>query len=85
MSTIATSGIVLADGDEERLGVAGLGDDVEAGLDQQSGDPLAQEERVVGEDEAEGHAPFTSARIAAPDSSSFGMKPRAWLRSRRGP
>ena len=51
-------GVVLADGDEERVGVADLGDDLEAGLDQQPGDPLAQEERVVGQDEPEGHAPF---------------------------
>ena len=78
-------GTVLADGGQERLGIAGLGDDVETGLDQQPGDPLPQEERVVGQDEAKGHAPFTRARIAAPDSSSLGMKPRAWPVSRRGP
>ena len=77
--------IVLADRGEEGLGIADLGDDVEPGLGQQPRDPLPQEERVVGQDEAKGHAPFNSARIAAPDSSSFGMNPRASLRSSRGP
>ena len=47
---------MLADGLQERVGVAGLGDDLEAGLGQQPRDPLAQQERVVGEDEPQGHA-----------------------------
>ena len=76
---------VLADRSEQGLGVADLGDDIEAGLGQQPRDALPQEERVVGQDEAEGHAPFNSARMAAPVSSSFGMNPRLSLRSRRGP
>jgi hypothetical protein len=80
---IATSAM-LADGGR-RARRRRLGDDVEAGLDQQPGDPLPKEERVVGQDEAKGPAPFTRARIAAPDSSSLGMKPRAWPVSRRGP
>ena len=75
MSTIATSGRCSRTAAQELVGVAGLADDLEAGLDEQPGDPLAQEERVVGEDEPEGHAPATRARIAAPDSSSLGMKP----------
>ena len=77
MSTIATSGACSRDRGEQGLGVTDLGDDIETGLGQQPRDPLPQEERVVGQDEAEGHAPFNSARMAAPVSSSFGMNPMA--------
>ena len=77
MSTIATSGACSRTAASRASASPDLGDDVEARLGQQPRDPLPQEERVVGQDEPEGHAPFTSARIAAPDSSSFGMNPRA--------
>ena len=64
MSTMATSGTMRPDGGQELVGCAGLGDDVEAGLDEQARDPLPQQERVVGEDEPESHAPSVRERIA---------------------
>ena len=86
MSTIATSGSVLADSREELRGVAGLGDDLEAGLGEQPGDPLAQEDASRRRGRSAGViAVGISARIAAPDSSSFGMNPRTRLAARRGP
>ena len=85
MSTIATSGLCARTAEQEPVGVAGLGHDVEPGLDEQPRDPLPEQERVVGQDEAKGHVPLTSARMAGPDSSSFGMNPRAPLLARRGP
>ena len=47
--------------------------------------PSRRRTRVVGEHDAERHATGISARIAGPDSSSFGMNPRTRLASRRGP
>ena len=55
--------LVLADGGEQLRGVAGLGDDLEAGLGEQAGDALAQEDRVVGQGDPEGHG----AAIERPD------------------
>ena len=75
----------LADGLEERLAVADLRDGLEAGLDEQAGDALPQEDGVVGEDDPERHTASASARIAGPDSSSLGRKPSARLVVRRGP
>ena len=77
--------VLLADGGEELRGVAGLGDDLESGLGEQAGDALAQQDRVVRERDPERHGTGISARIAAPDSSSFGMNPRTRLAARRGP
>ena len=77
--------VLLADRGEELRGVAGLGDDLETGLGEQAGDALPQEDRVVSERDPERHGTGISARIAGPDSSSFGMNPRTRLASRRGP
>ncbi len=82
---IATSGLLLADRGEELRGVAGLGNDVESGLGEQAGHALPQEDRVVRDRDPERHGTGISARIAGPDSSSFGMNPRTRLASRRGP
>ena len=47
-------GSVLGDGRDQLLGVAGLPDDVEAGLAEQQRDPFAQQHRVVGDHYAHG-------------------------------
>jgi hypothetical protein len=47
-STIGDVGLVGADLAQQVVGVAGLGDDLEARLAQQPRDPLAQEQAVVG-------------------------------------
>ena len=86
MSTIATSGRCSRIAREQAVGVADLGDDVEAGVDEQPGDALAQEHRVVGEHEPQRHRAGRPGRGSpAPESSSFGMKPRTRLLARRGP
>jgi hypothetical protein len=61
-------GLVLANCGQERGGVADLGDDLEACFDQQSCDPFAEKDGVIGKDNTEGHVAGTSARIPAPDS-----------------
>ena len=55
-------GSMLADGGEQLVGRAGLGDDLEPGLGEQPRDALAQEERVVGEDECAGSRGVAPAR-----------------------
>ena len=67
---------VLARGSQERLRVAHLGDHLEARVAEETSRSLAHEERVVGQDEPERHEPSTSARMAVPETRSFGMKPR---------
>ena len=57
MSMMATSGSCSRTAARSGLGIAGLGDHVEAGLGEQPCDALAEEDRVVGEDDAQGHAP----------------------------
>ena len=47
MSTSATSGRVVANAAEERIGVADLVDDLEPALHEHTGDPFADERRVV--------------------------------------
>ena len=56
MSTTATSGRCSRTAAQQLVRCAHLGCDIEPGLDEEPGDPLAQEDRVVGEDESEGHA-----------------------------
>ena len=70
---------------QQLVRVPGLRHDLEARLGEQAGDPLAEEQRVVGEDDPQGHAPGTSARMAAPESSSLGMNPSTRLFASRGP
>ena len=53
MSTIATSGRVGAHLQQQLVGVAGLADDLEAGVLEQPRDALAQQHRVVGEHDAQ--------------------------------
>ena len=53
MSTIATSGLVRADFQQQILCGAALTDDLESRVLEQPRDPLAQEHRVVGEDDAD--------------------------------
>ncbi len=79
---VGTGGADLA----QQVGrVAGLADDLEPRLREQAGDALAKEQGVVGEDDPQAHAGGTRARMAAPDSSSFGMNPSTRLLARRGP
>ena len=54
--------LVHRDVAQQILGVAGLRDDVEAGLHEQPGDSLAQEHRVVGEHDADGDRAGTGAQ-----------------------
>ena len=53
MSTIATSGRAVLDLEHELVGVASLTDDVDVGVLEQSREPLAQEDGVVGDDRAQ--------------------------------
>ena len=53
MSTIAMSGLVRADLQQQILGGAALADDLESRVLEQPRDPLAQEHRVVGKDDAD--------------------------------
>jgi hypothetical protein len=46
---------------QQVLGVPGLGDDVEAGLLEQPRNPLAEQNRVLGEHDADGRAAGTGA------------------------
>ena len=78
-------GAMLVDGRQELIAGARLRDDSEARFLQQAGDALSEQQRVVRDDEPQRHALAADARMLAPESSSFGMKPRAWLPSRRGP
>ena len=84
MSMIATSGRARGPR-QELVRVAGLGDDLEPGLDR------AGERSLPGGEASRRPGRFgascsgTSARIAAPESSSFGMNPRTRLSARRGP
>ena len=75
----------LPGGTQERVGVTDLRDHLEPGVDEQPCDALADEDRVVGQDEPEGHPASTSARIAAPETCSLGMKPRQAAVVRRRP
>ena len=52
MSTIATSGLCMRDVPQQVVGVARLRDHLEARLLEQAHDALAQEHRVVGDDDA---------------------------------
>ena len=52
-------GLVGADLAQQVLGVAGLGDDLEARLLEQARDALAQQHAVVGEDDAHGTSALT--------------------------
>ena len=85
MSTIATSGACSRTAASRAPASPAWATTSKPASIEQPRDPLAEEERVVGQDEAERHAPSTSARMAAPDSSSFGMNPRASAAARRGP
>ena len=82
---MATSGRCSRTAASRARGVASLGDDIEPGLGEEAGDTLTEQDGIVGERDADRHVAAISARIAAPDSSSFGMKPRTRLASRRGP
>ena len=57
MSTTASSGQRLVDELEQCLGVPGLADDLEARVLEQRGDPLPQQDRVVGEHDAHRRRP----------------------------
>ena len=76
---------VLAGRPQEVVGVADLSDHLEARVDQDARDAFAHEHGVVGKDEPQGHPRSTSARMAAPEIRSFGMKPRACPLVRRRP
>ncbi len=52
MSTIAMSGIVRADLQQQVVSCATLSDDLESLVGEQAGDALAKEHRVVGEGDA---------------------------------
>ncbi len=70
---------------EQAHRVADLRYDVETRVHEQARDAFAHEHRIVGEDEPERHSQSTSARIAAPETSSLGMKPRQSPLARRRP
>ena len=86
-------GLVGPDLAHQVLAVARLGDHVEAGLLEQTDEALAQEDRVVGDDDAKGcaHArqpirPYgRSSWTLSPDSSALGTNPRAPERVTSGP
>ena len=58
MSTIATSGLCIADLRQQILGGARLADDLEARVLEQARDPLAQQHGVVGENDAQAAKPL---------------------------
>ena len=62
MSITATSGGSAATSRQELLGGAGLGEDVDALLGEKSGEALADDDGVVGEDHAHGIAARAGCR-----------------------
>src|SRR5919204_2266678 len=65
---------------EQLVGAAGLSDDVEAGVGEDPGHPLAQEDRVLGEDYP--HGIWARMRVPAPGWLSTSRTPsRASTRS----
>ncbi len=60
MSMIATSGCVRGDGRLQRRPVGDGTGDLDAGLDQQPDQPLAQQHRIVGDHDAHGSSAITT-------------------------
>src|SRR6266566_2693439 len=67
---------VLARRPQQRVGIADLSDDLESRVCKEPGDAFADQDRIISEDEPQGHRRSTNARIAAPEMRSLGMKPR---------
>ena len=63
-------------GPQQGVRVDDLGNDLETGVRQQPRDAFTNEQRVVGEDEPQGHGGSTNPRMAAPEIRSLGMKPK---------
>ena len=72
--------MVLTDRGDQTRQIGGLRSDLEAGLAKQACHPFAQQDRVVGQNQAHRQPLSKRARMAEPESSSFGMKPRTPLR-----
>ena len=70
---IARSGCAVVDGGLERVGVAGLGHDLVPGVDEQAGEPLAEQRRVLADHDAHG----TTASTIVPRPSSLLQRERA--------
>ena len=66
-------GLVLADQREQRVGVAGAPDDLVAGVLEQAGEALAQEDGVLGDHDA--HGSSTAIRVPAPGGLSMASVP----------
>ena len=75
----------ISDGLQEGVRIADLGHHLESLIREEPSDPFADEDRVVGQDEPQRHRRSTSARIAFPETCSFGMKPSQAPLVRRRP
>ena len=65
--------------------VAGLGDDLEAGVAEQPHDPLAQQRLVLADDDPDAHGGPSSSTSRGEASSALGTNPRAPERSTPSP
>ena len=81
MSTIATSGRCVAGRREEVVGVADLGDHLEARVGQKACDPFAEEQRVVGKDKPQGHPAVDQGPDRGPGELVLGDEARGRGRS----
>ena len=72
-SMMARSGCVSVDHVEQGLGVGGAADDVVAGVDQQAGQPLAEQRRVLADHDPHG----STASIVVPAPGGLVMTQRA--------
>lgn len=76
MSTIATSGRCSRVALSKCIGLADLSNDLESRVGKQTCDSFAYQDRIISQDEPQGHGRSTKARMAGPEISSLGMKPR---------